>query len=100
MRNSVLSDICTNSQFYCFVLVNLTEVLSMNEFGNQVKKILIDKNMTQTEIATVLHVQPNTVNNYLNKPNVTIKSMEKVAHVLGCKLQITLVPDNTNDTNA
>lgn len=66
----------------------------MNDFGNQVKKILIDKNMTQAEIASALHVQPNTVNNYLNKPNVTFKSMERVAHVLGYKVQITLVPDD------
>lgn len=68
----------------------------MNDFGNQVKKILIDKNMTQAEIASALDVKPNTVNNYLNKSNVTVKSMEKVAHVLGYKLQITLIPDDNN----
>lgn len=68
----------------------------MNDFGNQIKKILIDKNMTQAEIASTLDVRSNTVNNYLNKSNVTVKSMEKVAHVLGYKLQITLIPDENN----
>ena len=68
----------------------------MNDFGNQIKKILIDKNMTQAEIASALDVRPNTVNNYLNKSNVTVKSMEKVAHVLVYKLQITLIPDEYN----
>lgn len=39
----------------------------MNDFGNQIKKILIDKNMTQAEIASALDVRPNTVNNYLRQ---------------------------------
>ena len=50
----------------------------MNCFGNTVKKIMIDKNVTQKEIATLLDLSADAVNTALNRENVTLETMEKI----------------------
>lgn len=66
----------------------------MNCFGKTIKKIMIDKNVTQKEIATLLELSPGSVNTALNRENVTLETMEKICGALDCTLKIDVVPNN------
>lgn len=66
----------------------------MNIFGNMVKKILIDKNITQKNVAEVLQMSTNGFNNLLNRDNISLDKMQQIATALNCTLKIELIPND------
>jgi len=64
----------------------------MNEFGNLVKKMLIDKNMTQTELAKRINMSFTGFNNLLNRDTLQLDKMKSIADALNCDLVIELKP--------
>ena len=64
----------------------------MNEFGKEVKKICIDLNITQHSIAESLGMSDNGLSNTLNRSNVGLKQMQRIADVMNCDLEIKLKP--------
>lgn len=64
----------------------------MNTFGLTVKKFLLENNLTQKDITDRLKLSRNTVNNWLNRENVSLDKMLQTADALNCDLKITLEP--------
>lgn len=64
----------------------------MNIFGRIVKQYLLDNDIRQQEIVDKMNVAKNTVSQSLNRPNVTLDTMLKIADALDCDLEIKLVP--------
>ena len=64
----------------------------MNEFGKVVKKTCIDLNISQHEIAQRLGMSDNGLSNALNRDNVGLQQMRRIADVLQCDLEIKLTP--------
>ncbi len=64
----------------------------MSIYGNMIKKILIDKNVTQTEIAHRLNMSVSGFNSLLNRDNISLDKMLLIADALNCELKIELVP--------
>lgn len=69
----------------------------MNVFGNVVKHYLIENDLTQKSIGDKLNTSRNTVNNLLNRDNISLDKMLMIAEALNCDLKIELVPKNKND---
>lgn len=64
----------------------------MNIFGLTVKRYLLDNNLTQKDVTDKLQLSKNTVNNWLNRDNVSLDKMLQTAEALDCDLKITLEP--------
>ena len=61
-------------------------------FGNQVKKILIDKGITQKELAQKMGIAENNLSNILKRENIKTDTMQAIADALDCELVIELKP--------
>ncbi len=61
-------------------------------FGNLIKKILIDKGISQKELASKCGITENNLSNILKRTNVNTDTMYKLADALDCDLKIELVP--------
>lgn len=68
----------------------------MNIFGRIVKQYLLDNDIKQQEIVDKMNVAKNTVSQSLNRPNVTLDTMLKIADALDCDLEIKLVPKSNS----
>lgn len=64
----------------------------MNLFGTVVKHYLIDNDLTQKSIADTLNTGRNTINNLLNRDNISLDKMLMIANALDCDLEIKLKP--------
>ena len=64
----------------------------MNTFGLDVKKLLIDKHMSQKELALLLNKSDRNLSKILNSSNQTYETMLSIANALDCDLVISLVP--------
>lgn len=64
----------------------------MNTFGDDVKKILIDKHMTQKELAILTNKSDKNLSKILNGSNQTFETMQSIANALGYDIVISLVP--------
>ena len=64
----------------------------MNIYGNIVKKMLIDKNKTQQQIAEKLGVTNKAISALLNRDNISLDIMQAIADALDCELVIELKP--------
>lgn len=64
----------------------------MNTFGLDVKKLLIDKHMSQKELALLLNKSERNLSKILNSSNQTYETMLAIADALDCDLVISLVP--------
>lgn len=64
----------------------------MNVFGDTVKKVLIDKHITQVEVALKIGIHKSSLNSLLNRNNISLEKMQEIADALDCDLVISLVP--------
>ena len=64
----------------------------MNIFGNMVKKMLIDVNLTQKQLADKMQMSPNGFNSLINRDNISLDKMQAIADALDCELVIELKP--------
>lgn len=64
----------------------------MNEFGKEVKKKCVDLGVTQHYIAESIGLSDNGLSNALNRDNLGLIQMQKIANALNCELQIKLIP--------
>ena len=56
--------------------------------SNIIKDVLKDKDMTQTELATLLGSTRQNLNNKMSRDNFTIKEISSIADVLGLTIII------------
>ncbi|MCC8014060.1 MAG: helix-turn-helix domain-containing protein [Eubacterium sp.] len=57
----------------------------------ELKKLLIDKGVTAKEVAERMGVKPQQYNNIVNKQNLSLSDLNRIAAALGCKLAISFV---------
>lgn len=63
----------------------------MNDFGKEVKKKCIDLGITQHQIAEAIGLSDNGLSNALNRKNLGLIQMQKIADALNCELKIELI---------
>ena len=62
----------------------------MNQYGIEVKKKLIEKGLNQRYIAEKIGISQNGLSNALNRDNISLLQMQRIADSIGCKLVISL----------
>lgn len=63
----------------------------MNDFGKEVKKKCVDFGVTQHQIAEAMGLSDNGLSNALNRKNLGLIQMQKIADALNCELKIELI---------
>lgn len=61
------------------------------------KKILLDKKISQREVAQRLNITPQALTKILNKQNFSFDDMEKLLRAVGYDMDISFVPATTPD---
>lgn len=64
----------------------------MNDFGKEVRKKCIDLGVTQHYVAESIGLSDNGLSNALNRDNLGLLQMQKIANALNCELKIQLIP--------
>lgn len=62
----------------------------MNQFGLITKKYCLENDIKQREIAEKIGLSQNGLSNALNRDNVSLQQMQRIASALNCKLVIEL----------
>ena len=62
----------------------------MKHYGKEVKKKLIEKGLNQRYIAEKIGLSANGLSNALNRDNISLLQMQRIAESLNCKLVIEL----------
>ena len=63
----------------------------------ELKKMLLDEDMTLSEIADRLQISKAQLNNTFNKVNLSFNDIYKMLAVIGYKMHIEFVKDNGTD---
>jgi transcriptional regulator with XRE-family HTH domain len=62
------------------------------QFASDLKEQMKSRRMTQKDVAAALKVSESNVSQYLSgRKNLTIETMTKLAHVVGCCLDIAVL---------
>lgn len=56
------------------------------------KKILLDKQISQREVAQRLGITPQALTKIINKQNFSFDDMEKLLHAVECDMDIQFIP--------
>lgn len=63
------------------------------QIKNEIKKLIIDENITFTEISEKLNISKNQLNNTFNKVNLSFNDIYKIMDVIGYKMQIEFIKE-------
>jgi putative transcriptional regulator len=71
----------------------------MAVYYNKLFKLLIDKKMTNAELAERAGFSANIITRLKRDKHVSLDSIEKICYVLGCGVDdiLEFVPDNSNN---
>lgn len=61
------------------------------ELKKELKKIVIENNVTQKEVAEKLGMLPQTYNTLINKKNFSFSDMKRICNALGYDLYIDFI---------
>ena len=59
---------------------------------NELKKVMIDTNTKQVDLANMMDVPKQAITKIFNKKNLTCNDMQKLLSLMGYELQIDFVP--------
>ena len=59
---------------------------------NELKKVMIDTNTKQVDLANMMEVPKQAITKIFNKKNLTCDDMQKLLSLMGYELQIDFVP--------
>ena len=68
------------------------EYVENEQLKNEIKKILIDCNVTNKEVAERMGITPQTYQHLINKKQFSFSDMKRIANAAGFRLIIDLVP--------
>lgn len=60
------------------------------------KKLLLEKQTNQREVAQRLNITPQALTKILNKQNFSFDDMQKLLSAIGCKLLVDFLPVDEN----
>ena len=63
------------------------------QIKNEIKKLIIDENITFTEISEKLNISKNQLNNTFNKVNLSFNDIYKIINSIGYKMQIEFIKE-------
>ena len=63
---------------------------------NELKKVMIDTNTKQVDLANMMEVPKQAITKIFNKKNLTCDYMKKMLSLMGYELQIDFVPAEQN----
>ena len=63
------------------------------QIKNEIKKLLIDENITFVSIANKLGISDNQLNNTFNKVNLSFNDIYKIMDAIGYKMQIEFIKE-------
>ena len=63
---------------------------------NELKKVMIDTNTKQVDIANMMEVPKQAITKIFNKKNLTCDDMKKILSLMGYELHIDFVPVEQN----
>ena len=63
-----------------------------DQLVNELKKVMIDTNTKQVDLANMMEVPKQTITKIFNKKNLTCDDMKKLLSLMGYELQIDFVP--------
>lgn len=63
-----------------------------NELKREIKILLINKNLTQLELAKKLDKSPQSFNNFLRSQNMSLNTLADIANAADCDLEINFIP--------
>ena len=66
-------------------------------FKEKIEHVLLKRKMNKVELAQSLGVSTQNLYNKLKKDDFKESDMQKIADVLGCKLNVTLELEDTGD---
>lgn len=64
------------------------------QIKNEFKKLIIDENITFTEISEKLNISKNQLNNTFNKVNLSFNDIYKMLNVIGYKMKIDFIKED------
>ena len=71
--------------------------IEYEDFQNSILDILNKRNMTQTELARLSNLTPGGISRIVNGNRTSLRTMIKIANVLGYKLKLTLEKIDENE---
>lgn len=63
-----------------------------NQLVNELKKVMIDTNTKQVDLASMMEVPKQAITKILNKKNLTCDDMKKILSLMNYELHIDFVP--------
>ena len=66
---------------------------------NELKKVMIDTNTKQVDIAKMMEVPKQAITKIFNKKNLTCDDMQKLLLLIGYELHIDFVPVQSKENN-
>ena len=63
-----------------------------DQLVNELKKVIIDTNIKQVDLANKMNVPKQTITKIFNKKNLTCDDMKKLLLLMGYELHIDFVP--------
>ncbi len=59
--------------------------------SKKIKQLLIEKDTSISQLATLLGTKPQNMTNKLTRDNFTEKDLQEIARVLGCKYEANFI---------
>lgn len=59
--------------------------------SKKIKQLLIEKEVTITQLSTLLNTKPQNLTNKLARDNFTEKDLQEIARVLNCKYKANFI---------
>ena len=63
-----------------------------DQLVNELKKVMIDTNTKQVDLANMMDVPKQAITKIFNKKNLTCDDMQKLLSLMGYELQIDFIP--------
>lgn len=63
---------------------------SNHQVKQEIKKILIDKNISAKKVSDTLCIKPQQYNNIFNKKNLSLADLKKITDAIDCELYIEI----------
>ena len=68
-----------------------------DQLVNELKKVMIDTNTKQVDLANMMEVPKQAITKIFNKKNLTCDDMKKLLSLMGYELQIDFIPVEQNE---
>ena len=58
----------------------------------ELKKVMLDRNVSQRELAKRMNISPQNLNKLLHKKNFSFEDYKRILDAIDCDMDVTIVP--------